>query len=198
MKGYKMSLTIKTGLTAPVGFIEDVYAIDKTVYSAELCGIIENLYKRYNFCPDSFLLVYDGDTLAGYLNFFPIGRELYEELNAPDFFGMRDDDIEPREMDRWREDKPNDLFIISVAILPEYRGGEAIRLIGNGFLSFLQKKQGEGYPIGSIAGSAVSAGGENFLKRFGARYIKELEDGYKYYLADGEQLRSVIRDGLIL
>lgn len=193
-----MALRTETGLTAPKGFIEDVFAIDKAVYSAALCGKIENLYKRYDFCPDSFILVYDGDTLAGYLNMFPISDELYAQLNAPDFFGMRDDDIEPFEMDTWRRDKLNHLFIISLAIKTEYRKGETIKLLGNTCLDFLRQKDKEGYKIGSIAGSAISTGGENFLKRFGGQFIKELEDGYKYYLSDSDAIRSVIQNGLIL
>lgn len=193
-----MALRTLTGLTAPNGFIEDVFAIDKSVYSPELCGKIENLYKRYEYCPDSFLLVYDGDVLAGYLNVFPISDGLYAQLNAPDFFGMRDDDIEPHEMDTWRKDKSNHLFIISLAIKTEYRKGEAIKLLGNTCLDFLRQKDKDGYKIGSIAGSAISSGGENFLKRFGGKFIKELEDGYKYYLSDSDAVRSVIQNGLIL
>ena len=193
-----MALKTLTGLTAPRGFIEDVFAIDKSVYSPELCGKIENLYKRYDFCPDSFILVYDGDILAGYLNVFPISDALYAQLNAPDFFGMRDDDIEPSEMDTWRKDKLNHLFIISVAIIPEYRKGETIKLLGNSFLAFLREKDKEGYKLGSIAGSAVSTGGANFLKRMHGSFVKELEDGYKYYLVDTEHARRLIEDGLLL
>ena len=193
-----MALRTETGLTAPRGFIEDVFAIDKAVYSAELCGKIENLYTRYEFCPDSFILVYDGDVLAGYLNVFPISDALYGQLNAPDFFGMRDDDIVPSEMDTWRKDKLNHLFIISVAIIPEYRKGETIKLLGNTFLSFLREKDKEGYKLGSIAGSAVSTGGASFLKRMHGEFVKELEDGYKYYMVDTEHARRLIADGLLL
>ncbi len=193
-----MALRTLTGLTAPDGFLADVFAIDRTVYSPALCGIFENLRKRYDACPDSFILIYDEQTLVGYLNIFPIGDPLYRQLNDPAFFGMRDDDIEPHEMDTWRKDKQNDLFIISVAILPAYRGGEAIRLLGNTCLSFLRDKDAEGYRIGSIAGSAVSEGGANFLKRFGGKFVKDLESGYKYYLAEGRDIRRVMEHGLLL
>ena len=193
-----MALRTETGLTAPRGFIEDVFAIDKAVYSAELCGKIENLYTRYEFCPDSFILVYDGDVLAGYLNVFPISDALYGQLNAPDFFGMRDDDILPSEMDTWRKDKLNHLFIISVAIIPEYRKGETIKLLGNTFLAFLREKDNAGYKLGSIAGSAVSTGGASFLKRMHGEFVKELEDGYKYYMVDTDHARRLIADGLLL
>lgn len=193
-----MALRVETGLTLPRSFIEDVFDIDKSVYSPALCGKIENLYKRYDFCPDSFILVYDGDTLAGYLNLFPISDALYRQLNAPDFFGMRDDDILPSEMDTWRRDKFNHLFIISLAIIPEYRGGETIKLLGNTCLDFLRQKEDAGYKIGSVAGSAISAGGENFLKRLYGKFVKELEDGYKYYMADTEDIRRLLAHGLLL
>ena len=193
-----MALRIESGLSVQRSFIKDVFDIDVSVYSAELCGKIENLYKRYDFCPDSFVLIYDGDLLVGYMNMFPIGETLFRQLNDPAYFGMRDDDIEPAEMAEWRKDKENHLFIISIAIIPAYRGGEAIKLLGRATLDFLRRKDAEGYTVGSIAGAAISTGGENFLKRFGGRFIKELEDGYKYYLADCESIRSVIKGGLIL
>lgn len=193
-----MTLRVETGLSAPQNFIEDVFYIDRTVYKPELCGKIENLYKRHNFCPDSFILIYDEDTLAGYMNLFPISDTLYDQLNSPSFFKMRDDDIEPHEMENWSKDKPNNLFIISIAIMPSYRNGEAIKLLGSACLSFLREKDKEGYKIGSISGSAISIGGENFLKRLRGVFVKELEEGYRYYFTDNENARSLIENGLLL
>ena len=191
-------LTCKTGLNAPANFLEQVYAIDKAVYSPELCGALENLVIRYERCPDTYLLIYDGDTLAGYLCFLPIGEGLYAQLTDPADHTMRDDDIAPSEMEPWRQEQPNHLFILSVAVMPAYRGGEAIRLLGNSFLQFLREKAADGYPIGSLSGSAVSSGGENFLKRFGGVFQKEVAGGYRYHLANQKQVEDVLRNGLIL
>lgn len=193
-----MALTVESGLTAPEGFIKDVFAIDVDVYSAELCGKIENLYRRYAFCPDSFVLIYDKNKLVGYINLFPISDALYRQLNDPTFFGMRDDDIDPTEMAEWSRERPNHLFIISIAIIPAYRGGEAIRLLGSATLDFIREKAAAGYEIGSIAGSAISRGGENFVKRLRGTFIKELEDGYRYYVTDSENARRLIEHGLLL
>ncbi|MBO5020394.1 MAG: hypothetical protein J6D52_07000, partial [Clostridia bacterium] len=88
-----MALRIENALTAPKDFLKDVYAIDKLVYSAELCGIYENLQKRYNVCNESFLMVYDGDSLAGYINFFPVNSKLHAEMIDRNDHRMRDDDI---------------------------------------------------------------------------------------------------------
>jgi hypothetical protein len=195
-----LKLKFKTALTAPEDFIKSVYEIDKQVYSPELAGLLENLYKRYGKCKDSFVLIYDEECnqLVGYVNFFPIASCLHKEMNTPENHEMRDDDIEPFEMHDWRLERPNHLFIISVAIIPEYRKGEAIILLGNSLLSFLREKDAKGYRIHSIAGSAISEGGENFLKRFRASYVKEIEGGYKYYYADEASVRRLIEDGLLL
>ena len=195
-----MKLKYETALTAPKDFIQHVYEIDKQVYSPELAGVIENLYKRYEKCKDSFVLIYDEDVqkLVGYVNIFPIASCLYQEMNAPEYRELRDDDIEPFEMHDWRLEKPNNLFIISIAIIPEYRKGQAIILLGNSLLDFLREKDAHGYRILSIAGSAISEGGENFLKRFRASYVKEIEDGYKYYFADETNIRRLLQDGLLL
>jgi hypothetical protein len=163
-----------------------------------LCGELRNLVIRYERCPDSFLLIYDGDALAGYLCFFPVGDSLYAQLNDLSDTTMRDDDITPEEMEPWRKDALNHVFILSVAILPAYRGGQAIRLLGDGLLSFLREKEAAGYSIGSVAGSAVSAGGENFLKRLHGVFIKTLDDGYRYHIADRDAIKELLDNGLLL
>lgn len=190
-------LTCETGLTAPAGFLDQVYGIDQQVYPRSLWGAPENLVSRYERCRDSYLLLYDGEVLAGYLCFLPIGAELYAQLNDLTDTAMRDDDITPAEMEPWRQGELNHLFILSVALLPAYRGGAAIRLLGDAFLRFLRDKEAAGYPIGSIAGSAVSGGGERFLTRFHGVFVKELDEGYRYYVADRKKVEELLKDGLL-
>ncbi len=193
-----MSLTLKTGLTAPKDFIEDVFEIDKYTYSPELCGLKENLYNRYNRCPDSFLLLYDNEDLIGYINFFPVGDALFAQLNDITNYKLRDDDILPEELNDWQKDKPNNIFIISIVILPKYRGSEAIIRLGNSFLEFLREKEANGYKINSISGTAVSDKGKKFLKRFRGSFVKFTEDNYEYYITKDENIRKLIKDGILL
>ena len=193
-----IELEYRTGLTADNRFLDEVYAIDKQVYSPVLCGDIDNLYKRYLKCPDSYILAYFKGRLVGYITIFPIGDELFEQMNDPHFHKMRDDDIMPCEMADWRTDAFNNLFILSVAIIPGYRGGETVKFLGNRLLQFLRDKEEKGYKIGSIAGSAVSDGGERFIRRFYGDYIKDLEHGYKYLFADREKIEELFKNGLLL
>ena len=144
-----MEFRIETGLTAAKGFIEQVYEIDKITYDSELCGQVKNLYMRYNVCKDSFLLLYDGDTLAGYMNFFPVGEALYNQMTDRNDKHMRDDDIAPEEIHDWSKTKPNNIFIISIALRPEYRkdtanSNNAVVMLTNAFLELLRKKNENG------------------------------------------------------
>lgn len=194
----KLSLEYRTGLTADDGFLDDVYEIDKQVYSPVLCGDIKNLYKRYKKCPDSYVLLYFMDRLVGYISVLNMGDELYNQMNDPSYHGMRDDDIMPEELDDWKKDEMNHLFILSVAIIPGYRDGNVIKVLGNKFLEFLRDKENNGYKIGSLAGSAVSDGGERFLRRFRGEYIKDLEHGYRYIFADRKNIEELLKNGLLL
>ena len=193
-----MALTLKRTNEAPKSFIKDVYEIEKKTYSADLCGTLENQILRYDFENDSFLLVYDGDTLVGYVNFLLLSDTLFEQMKDKNRHEMRDDDIMPSELCHWRKDSLNHLFIISVVVVPKYRGGEAIKLLGNGLLAYIRDKEKDGYPIGSISGSAVSDGGSNFMKRFGAVFHKEVDGGYLYYLSEEKNIRELITNGLLL
>ena len=186
---------IENALTAPKDFLKDVYEIDKLVYSAELCGIYENLQKRYNVCNESFLMVYDGDSLAGYINFFPVESSLHAEMIDRNDHRMRDDDITPQEIHDWSADKPNDIFIISIAIREEYRKGEAIQILSDAFLEFLRDKRSKGFKINSISGYAVSLGGVKFLKRMNASLLKDTDEDYHFFYANTENVEDFLENG---
>ncbi len=177
--------------------LKDVFAIDKAVYSPELCGSFRNLRARFDACQDAFVLVYDGDELAGYVTFVLAGEELYRELSDPQSTAMRDDDITPDEIVDWCKGRGHHLFIISIAVKPKYQGGNTVKLLAKGFLAFLREKEAAGYRIDSISGSAVSGGGAAFLRRLHAVYEKDVEGGYQYHRATRPQVERLLTKGLV-
>ncbi len=193
-----MALCIKTGLNAPKDFIKDVFEIDKVTYSPELCGQIENLEKRYKVCPDSFLLVYDNDTLAGYINFFPVAKKLHNEMTDRNDLRMRDDDISVDEIHDWSTEEENNVFVLSIAILPQYKKGDAIILLSNSLLDFLREKRSKGFLITSIAGYAISLGGVKFLKRMNASLLKNTKEAYHFFYANSENVDNFLENGFTL
>lgn len=175
--------------------LRKVFDIDLLVYAGELQGIYENMRARFLYNRDTFICVMDGKKMAGYLNVFPVGEALHEELLAPDKTRIRDDDITPAEMAQYSPEKENNLFVISVAVHPEYRGGEVTKLLGRSFAAFIAKKDGEGYRIGDISGAAVSDGGRRFLSRSHFVPTKSLDEGYELYVCSGDNLKELICDG---
>lgn len=177
--------------------LKQVFNIDKAVYSPELCGSFQNLKKRYDKCQDAFILVYDGDELAGYVTFVLAGDELYKELIDPNSTAMRDDDIMPDEIVDWQEGQGHHLFIISIAVHPKFQGGGTVKLLAKSLLDFLREKEEAGYRIDSISGSAVSGGGASFLRRLHAVYEKEVDGGYLYHRATRPQVERLLNYGLV-
>ena len=181
-------IKIKHGENAPKNFIKDVFALDEEGYDEDLCGDISQLEKRTAFLKDSFVLMYVENKLIGYVNFFPVSKSLFKELTDQNSKTMRDDDIEPCEMVQWNKNK-NDVFVISLVIKKEFRNSNAIIVLGNEFLNYLRDKNNSGYKITSISGAAVSNGGANFLKRFGAHFDRLLEHDYRFYITQENELQ---------
>lgn len=194
-----MSLHTETGLTAAVkypNFLDDVYLIDREVYENSYWGEKENLIGRYNACKDSFVLLYDDDTLIGYINFFPVQNALHTKMLDPEDEIMYDDNITPEQITEWSELDPNNVFIISVAIVERFRSKEAVVALGNGLLEFLKEKDEKGFTVSSISGYAVSLGGVKFLKRFRGSVKKSTDNGSYYFYTDRNNFELVLKKGL--
>ncbi len=187
-----MSLTVETGLTAPEGFLDGVFALEKIVYDSSLWGKRENLQKRYERNRDSFILVFDGERVVGYINFFPVSKKIDDDHLNYQSSKMWDDDISPEDITDWEDS--NNIFIISVVTHPDYRDGEAVKLISRNFAEFVCKKEAEGKKINSISGAAVSEDGVKFLSRLRAEFYKELDHNYQYYRTDRLNITELIKN----
>ncbi len=191
-------LSVKSASTAPSDFIKDVYALDKVVYSPELCGVLDNMYIRHKACEDSFVLLYDDDVLAGYINVFPVADSLYAEMVDRDDLRMRDDDITAEEVAPWSTETPNHLLILSVVIRPEYQKTNAIVRLSKGLLAFLRRKAKAGYEIDGLFGYAVSPGGIKFMKRLRTSLLKKTAEGYNLFFGNAEAVDTLLADGFWL
>ena len=65
-------------------FLDDkIMGMDRAVYPPEYAGCIENMDARYRKNPRSFVCVMDGEKLAGYVNFFPVSKEMWQRITDP-------------------------------------------------------------------------------------------------------------------
>ena len=186
-------------------FLEKVMDIDRATYEERYIGCLENMQARFRVEKRSFVCIREkgSDSLAGYINFFPVNDELWDDITESGSV-IRDDDIMPEELMPFgtADDRGYNLFIISVVVLPAYRGSkDAIILLTDGFRDYLNKLNDEGHQINAISGTAVSDDGKKFMyERF--FYLKrevkdlpkdtdeadEVEEPDQVYVCDGDFL----------
>lgn len=187
-----MSFTVRFGEEVDAAYLDKLVPVDQACYSEEYWGDPQKTVDRYLKNRRSFVFVEDDETgrLAGYINFFPCEEGLYLD-NLERCPVIRDDDILPEEVAPYRTDA-NHLFVISLAVHPDYQGTEVIKLLSNGWVEYLNRLESEGLPITDIMGTAVSPHGKKALANYLFREVRTLEDGNTVYICDGKLLRHLL------
>lgn len=135
---------------------------------------------------------------CGIYQFFPIKDELWEEITETGM-AIRDDDIRPDELCEYASGRnaSNRLFILSVAIHPDYQSNkQTVIALTDAWIDYLNKLQSEGNPITAIAGTAISEGGIKFLQSRHFAFIREIEDGNRVYVCEGDRLEKLMQGKL--
>ena len=98
------------------------------------------------------------------------------EYVADKYKECRDDDIGPSEIypDYSEKKEENNLFIISVAIHPDYQGTGASRQLTDAFIDYLNVLEENHTPVNSISAICVSKEGEKFLRGLNFYFHREL------------------------
>ncbi|SCW61276.1 hypothetical protein SAMN02910456_02165 [Ruminococcaceae bacterium YRB3002] len=195
-----MNYRVITGEDIDRSYIAKLYKIDCTVYEEKYWGELVNMERRYVRNRKSFVIIEDvPGHPVGYINFLLTNDELWEEIVETGDI-IRDDDIAPEELREKFEGEDNNLFIISVVILPDYRGKEAASALTDGFIKYLNKIQKEDdCKIKAISGTAVSEDGQKFLRRLNfrcVREVKDLEEGSApdlVFVCDGDYLENLLK-----
>ena len=187
-----MAYKVLFGEDVAEAFLAKLDEVDEACYEPEYVGELENTVARWRKNPRQFVFVLDEDAgrLAGYLNFFPCEEGLYLD-NLKRCPIIRDDDITPDEVAPWSAEE-NHVFILSLAIHPNYQGGEVIRLLSNSWVAYLNALEGQGCPITDIMGTAVSPHGRRALANYLFRELRHLSDGNTVYICDGTRLDNLL------
>lgn len=143
----------------------EVINIENAVYDKKYCGTFESVSKRYKKNEEMFIFAVDEENkMCGYICFFPISRELTAKIENN--LIMPDDNIQPQDVIKYDKNGVNNIFIISVAVLPEYKGKGIGFILAKEMFSFLSSQSVSGYEIGKIFALATSVEGEKVLSKF--------------------------------
>ena len=149
----------------------EVLSLDDCVYDKKLTGTFESVSGRYKTNEEMFIFaVDDEDRMCGYICFFPITDELYDRIMNEDI--MFDDNIQPKDIKQYTKDSINNIFVISVARFPQYKGqGIGFNLVKEMF-SYLNSLSELGYEIGNILAVTTSAEGDKLLSKFNFQKVR--------------------------
>lgn len=172
-----IQIILSADIDQDIDIIPDLMKIEKQVYEPEYCGEYESIRARFLENKDTFVLAYDDTQMIGYLCFLPISEELYYEFIYSDIF--HDDDILPKDIMHYYNGV--NLYLLSIAILPQYQNTDVIIQMTNTFSKYLEKKAHNGIIIGNIVASAVTDDGEKFLQNLGFQVLKRVDSQFTLY-----------------
>lgn len=165
--------------------MRDISLVDQTVFEGEMTGTVKNELKRYFKNPHSFICLYDDKKIAGYLTYYAMTPAFAKAVRED--MKIHDDDIAPHDIVRYRKGKKHYIYILSIAMLPAYQGTEAMKVLGTAFSKEITRMEKAGYGFAEFSSTAISDGGERALSKFGLKYYKTINEGYKVYLCSGEE-----------
>ena len=181
-----MKLSIKRSKNIKTDFIYDVMYLDSIAYSEDMQGTYKSINNRFKKNKDSYILAYDNKKLIGYICFFPISNDLYDEMLVSNT--IKDDDILPDDIVPYKKGEKHNVFIISTVIEPKYRDKEAVKLITDEFIKFIKEKNDNDYIIDKVLGTTVSEDGFKFATRLNFKVYKTYEKNYKLVMTDNVKL----------
>jgi len=170
-------------------FLEDVLNVDKQVYPKEIQGTLEELKERYKSKKQHFLLVYKEEEIVGYICFFPITDDLSSKIKNSNV--IYDNYIKAKDISEFRKDKLTDIYVISVAIIPEEQDTDAIRVLTNNFMGILKNKVKEGYLLNNIMATASSDDGIKFFSNLNFKETKTLKNNYKLMSCNINDIKTI-------
>jgi GNAT superfamily N-acetyltransferase len=161
------------------GFIEKILDIDKKVFSSVVQGTFESVGGRFEANKESYILAYHNFEIVGYICFFPVTRELREKIEKEE--RVFDDDISsadilPYPQTAEEAESEYDIFLISIAVLPDYQGIG----IGSGlmkeFFTFVSDKIQSGCKIKNLYSYAHTTYGAWLLEKSNFHELKKIEN----------------------
>jgi GNAT superfamily N-acetyltransferase len=148
-----------------------IQQIDRSVFHENGLASEQSDIDRYEAYKDSYIFALHEGKIIGYLCYFPITWDFYSVIIE----GLKvyDGDIESGDICSLN-DNSNYIFLLSVAILPEYQKKGISKRFSKILIEDFSKIK-----IQDIVSYAFTAGGEHFLNILGLSKVKDMEDGIK-------------------
>ncbi|GHV00666.1 hypothetical protein FACS189483_10830 [Spirochaetia bacterium] len=149
-----------------------IQSIDQSVFHENGLATEQSDIDRYEAYKNSYIFALDEDNIVGYLCYFPITEKFYSQVIKGE--KVYDGDIASTDICGLK-DGLNYIFLLSVAILPEYQKKGISKQFSKILLDEFSKIE-----IKDIVSYAFTIGGEHFLNIIGLEKCKDMEDDIKF------------------
>lgn len=175
-----------SGEGTPNKIIYELMKVEEDAYAPKYRGEYESICSRFQKYKEMFILAYDSDKIIGYLCFFPISKRLHDVLLTQK--GLHDDDIKAIDVVKMTEHSY--IYLLSIALCKHYQGIGLGKKMMDAFFVKMREEQKKGNRIEDIIASVVTEEGEQMMKQYGFKLIKDyLESAhYKLYKREGKKL----------
>lgn len=165
--------------------LNEIKTVDEIFYKKEY--IWDTNYQKEIFNKNKYSMIcimYD-KKLIGYINYFPIVKEIYENIKE---FDKTIDNYEINDISKYYKTKPNYITINSIVISPKFQNGYAIILINKALKKELKKLNDNGFKIKGITATSISKDGRKYLEELGFTKYKKLNDNNNLYILEDNDL----------
>jgi hypothetical protein len=154
--------------------LKESILLDKDTYEDKDAGILELCLSWYQKNPLVYTVIKCNDEVIGYINFLPLKKSCYMLYKSGK---IHDWQIKPKDIDNYIPNNAYNCLLTSIVLKEEYRDGQTVKLLWNGFLEKLQNFKKQNINIDYVLADCVSDDGEKFVKKLGFYFVCEHEGG---------------------
>jgi|GEM_PF-2451379 len=160
--------------------LEAIVELDDLAYTEKQEKDLEKKRTMFKNVPGSFLLLYYGEEIVGYFNFYPIKKSVREKIvNDAEH---PNPNISLEDLSSYRRWKSHAIFINSIVVHPDHRGAPAKRLL-NHFYDLIMNMHDKGYVVEELLAFADSQKGASILLNYGFNEQKTVDENARFYYA---------------
>lgn len=162
-----------------------MYELEKCFYDEAFITPYEESEKWYKAHPHSICVLSHEDKLIGFMNLFPIEKNLYDLICSGQYNDalLTDKDILPLEAMK----NGGYLFLSCVAIAPAYRKTDALKTLVRRYVTRYQNVE-----VFGIVTDNVTAAGERFSQRMGFKCVGPTDHHSVIYEGRLDDLRTFV------
>jgi len=156
---------------------EKMSALELKFYGEDYVTPAEEAYLWYQKYPHTVTAAKEGDSIAGFVNLFPVKDDVFEKLKAGKFNDsqMKLDDI----ADINGTDGKLNMFLCCIVIDEKYRRGSFTKKL---LLTAAQQYESVYEKCGDIVTDNVTKDGSQFSDRYGFSFVCNSNHGSKIYI----------------